>query len=315
MKPVFKIVYQGADITSEIDSISYSDGVGDQSDTAQLKIYGEKWLSSWHPGKGDKFTLDFGYTGRMVPAGTFFVDQFETSGPPDQHIIKGLAIPLNADLRTRKSKAYENISLATIAGEIAQRAGLVLSGITRPVIVERTTQNRQSDVSFLLRLARKYGYVFTIKGSQIVFTDVFTLEKEPPVLSVSKSELSAWSFTDQVSQVYWAAENKYFSNSKGEKIEASEQGDKESGADVLQIRERVENQALAGDVTKARLHEKNKNRVTVRFSLVGNPFLSAGIVIELAGFGVFSGNYFLENVTHAFEVGTGYKTDVEARKV
>jgi uncharacterized protein len=315
MKPQFKIIFEGTDISAEVDAVSYSDGVGDQSDTSQFKVFGERWVDNWQPKKGDKFTLEFGYLGQIAPAGTFFVDQFETSGPPDVHVIKGLAVPLNSDLRTKKSKAYEKVSLATIAQEIAGRAGLKLSGITRNVIVERTTQNRQSDLSFLLQVARKYGYVFTIKGNQLVFTDVFTLEKKTPVLELAKTNLSTWSFTDQVSQVYAGAENRYFPNTKGAEVTATQTGDQESGADVLQIRERTENEALAGDVVKARLHEKNKTRVTTRFSMVGNPFLAAGIVVKISGFGVFSGNYFLENVAHALEVGTGYKTDVEARKV
>ena len=37
--------------------------------------------------------------------------------------------------------------------------------------VERKTQEKQTDLAFLSRLAREYGIVFSVRGDQLVFMD------------------------------------------------------------------------------------------------------------------------------------------------
>ena len=46
---------------------------------------------------------------------------------------------------------------------------------------------------------------------------------------------------------------------------------------------------------------------------MGNPFLMAGIVIEITDYGQFNGFYYVEKTTHS--VTKGYRTHFEAHKV
>lgn len=71
--------------------------------------------------------------------------------------------------------------------------------------VERKTQEKQTDLAFLSRLAREYGIVFSVRGDQLVFMDTEELESQPVVMTIHKNELSRASFTDKTSQVFGGA--------------------------------------------------------------------------------------------------------------
>ena len=49
-------------------------------------------------------------------------------------------------------------------------------------------------------------------------------------------------------------------------------------------------------------------------SLVGEPWLCAGAVVTLQGFGSFDGNFFIEKATHTMSSG-GYVTNIDVRRV
>lgn len=111
-----------------------------------------------------------GYVGeKLLNCGIFEIDEIEFSTPPDVLIVKAIATGITKSLRQNNSVAYENKNLKQIANEIAKKHNLTLVGEIDDIRVERITQNKQRDLTFLKNLAEQYGYIFKITDNQLVF--------------------------------------------------------------------------------------------------------------------------------------------------
>ena len=168
-KPIFKLEYNQKDITTDVaeyvTNIEYTDYEHGQSDEISITFEDSKrlWQTTWLPSKGDKLTLSIGYEGeKLLNCGTFEIDEITFDTPPDTLTVKGLAASIKKTLRQNNSIAYENKSLKQIAQEIAKRHGYTLVGEIDEIKVERITQNKQRDLTFLKNLAEQYGYIFKI---------------------------------------------------------------------------------------------------------------------------------------------------------
>ncbi|MGN1152705.1 MAG: hypothetical protein ACI4S3_01625, partial [Candidatus Gastranaerophilaceae bacterium] len=67
-------------------------------------------------------------------------------------------------------------TLKQIAKEIADKHGYTLVGEISDIRVDRITQNKERDLSFLTKLAKQYGYIFKIAENNLVFYDVSKLK-------------------------------------------------------------------------------------------------------------------------------------------
>ncbi len=93
-----------------------------------------------------------------------------------------------------------------------------------------------------------------------------------------------------------------------------EDPDVDDSGQVYQIRKRCTSLKEAERIAKAKLRELNLRQLTGSISLVGEPWLCAGSVVTLRGFGSFDGNFFIEKATHSMS-SSGYVTNIEVRRV
>ena len=222
------------------------------------------------------------------------------------------------------SKAFEKQSLKQIAQYFATKHGLKLVGNVsdlQKIEVERKTQEKQTDLAFLSRLAREYGIVFSVRGDQLVFMDTEELESQPVVMTIHKNELSRASFTDKTSQVFGGAvvatRNMKTNSVRRWKIEPSDQegGKGTLSKDTWQGDVTVENETQAQAKAKGALKEKNKDKITGSITVAGNVKLVAGINIELTGIGKFSGKWHVVSSAHDLDNSSGYVTTATIRKI
>ena len=82
----------------------------------------------------------------------------------------------------------------------------------------------------------------------------------------------------------------------------------------LEIKAKVASVAEAKALAEKHLRLHNKYAHTASFSLPGNPQLAAGLCVQLAGFGGWSGKYIISQARHSLS-GSGYSTQIELRKV
>lgn len=88
---------------------------------------------------------------------------------------------------------------------VTRTLGLGLSKIK----VYRSTQNRETDLAYLSRLSSDYGLAFNIKPPQMVFYSLMHLESSPSVLTIKKTDITSFDFTDKTEGTYKDANVSY----------------------------------------------------------------------------------------------------------
>lgn len=325
--PTFVLTYNAKDITVDLTpfklSVSYTDNLdGDESDSIELSLEDTdgRWWDAWYPVMGDQINLQIGYEGQpLVSCGDFEIDEIEIEGPPSQVRIRALAASVMKDLRTHRGKAYEDTTLAGIAQAVAARHKLTVVGEIEPIPIKRVTQLHEEDLKFLKRVAREYGYAFNVRGDKLTFYRLDTLRAAASIQVIKVSDLSRFSIRDKVKGTPTKATVAYH-DPKTKAVVAYDVGSdgqviaKPSG-DSLKLNTRAESTEQAQAKARAAINHANDEATTGVLGLWGNPKLTAGMNIELEGFGKLSGRYQIARSRHDLSRGSGYTTEIEVRRV
>jgi phage protein D len=318
----YKIIYNGKDITRDISdhitSITYTDKVEGESDEIEIELEDRDgmWQNDWFPAKGDTIEVQLINNGLILSCGKFTLDEKKLSSGRsngDVFQMSGLAASITKKLRTKRSTPHENKTLRQIAQAVADRHGLKVQGTIPDIRFSRITQNRETDLSFLNRIAEEYGLLFSIRDSMLVFQDKVELENKKHILSLDKTEVSDYEFTDKTENTYKDAKVSYHNPEKNEYISYDDDGD--GGTDTLTVYTKVENQQHAERKAKAALHNKNTRTQTCSVSCPGNVLLLSGVNVELTGFGKFSCIGHVTESKHSISRSDGYTVSFEAKKV
>jgi phage protein D len=336
-EPKFKIKYAGKEITTDLSGylieVTYTDAEEGESDEITFTLADPEgiWRDAWYPKKGDAMELEIGYDAKLMPCGRFEIDELKLRGNAsgDTVEIRALAAGIKKSIRTKRSTAHEKQTLRQIAEKIASANGLSVQGDIPNVQIERVTQNQQTDLAFLRRVAGEYGCMFSIRDSKLIFTSIFEVEKSKEVLEIDRTELLEYDVTDKAVQTYKKAEVRY-ANSANKKVvkgDASSGGKADAGAaiggdkeqntsdDVLAIRTKAENEQQANLKAQAALHRANSHEQEARFSVIGEPRLVAGVNVTITGLGKLSGKYHVTKSTHRIGRTTGYITEIETYRL
>lgn len=326
-KPHFALIYQGVDISSELDpmtlSVTHTDKLHGEAAEIDVTVQDNdgRWKGSWKPEPGDTMTLTI-HDGRggVLPCGDFEMDEPEARGDRggDTMTIRGLAAPISKPLRTEKTRAFEKQSLRQIVGKVASENSLSVEGDIENLTFERITQRKERDLEFLTRLAEDTGHYFSVRGKRAIFTSFKSVDGRAAALTIRHAmvgtTLLSYSLKNQTAETYSSAKVTYLDERKKEMIEAEEQDGEVKTGDTLRVSgERVENAGQAQALAKSRLHYKNRKQTSGSISLVGDVRVVAGIVVEMADFGKYSGRMLVNSSTHSMSRG-GYTTGAELVK-
>lgn len=326
--------YNGYDLSIDIaDSLldfTYNDAAPGYLDDIQISLQDRdlNWQSpDWIPMQGDKVkaeirTINWMKDGEIkkIILGDFEVDTIEYSGPPDVVSIKAVSLPISSTGRQEKrTKAWEKVSLRTIAADVAKRSGLKLVYLApdNPTY-DRLEQTEKSDLQFLNDTAVQEGIALKVASKQLVLFDEFEFEKKSPVVTLSrgKDHIISYKFSWATAYAtYIACEISYTKPKQKKTLKAVYRPPKAPKlGPVLKVKEQVNSEAEALRKAKKMLREKNKEIGKASFSLMGDTRLAAGTTIRIEGFGWFDGKYLIEQATH--KIGSsGYTTDIEIRQV
>ncbi|WP_298438083.1 contractile injection system protein, VgrG/Pvc8 family [Geobacter sp.] len=318
-QPVWILEYETKDISVAIApyvlQVIYIDNLAGESDELEINIEDRdhRWKNTWAPAKGDRIRLTIGYRGEtMLPCGDFQVDEIEYNGPPDTVSIRCLAAGVTESLRTKNSQAFEGMTLRKIAERIAAGHGLTVSGTVPEIRVERVTQNRETDLAFLKRLALAYGYVFSVRGTQLVWHEQERLDQADAVAVVRRTGLAgSYTLRTKSSQVYRGCQVSYFDPKKKKLITHTFKAAGITTGDVLKLTERCESKAQAEIKAKAALRNANGRQVEGTLPLQGDQRLVAGLNVTLEGWGVLDDTFQVLKSRHVMERGGGYRTEIE----
>jgi phage protein D len=321
------------DVCEFVTRIEYTDYEHGQSDEIQITFEDSQklWQGAWIPVKGDRLRLYLGYETEklfsgncdnnheaqqqpygLLNCGIFEIDELEFETPPDTITLKALAVSIKKPLRQKNSKGYENRTLRQIAQEIADKHGYTLVGTVADVRVDRITQNSRRDLEFLRKLAEQYGYIFKISENNLVFYDVQDLHGAKPTQIFYRTDLTRINLREKTSQRYKSVQVTYFDPKTKKTMKASAKNENVVKGDTLKINARCANKKAAIAKAKAALGSPNTG-IEGSVDMPGNPFLVAGINIELKDLGHFSGKYHLDSVRHVLDRTTGYTTNAEVK--
>lgn len=337
-------------IAPDLLSLAYSDKETDESDELSLTLkdpYG-LWAGTWTPDGGEKieaYICDGDVTGAehsRLYCGKFFVDSLSASGSPRVLNMRAVSIPLNKPIRRKlKTRAWEKTSLRDIAGAIAREAGMeLLYDAQENPVYDRQDQKRESDLQFLSRLSREMGISLKVTDEKIAMFDQASYEKKTPVktLSLKLSPILSWSFESSQSEKYKSVtvayrdpKQKKKGTAAGYNMDLEKTGGKKSSNPAVMtctytdpdandewqeysLKRRAKSVSDAERLAKAKLRELNSRSVTGFISLVGDPALVAGVVVKVAGFGSFDGNFIVQEAVHNISSG-GYTTSLSLRRV
>ncbi len=318
-QPVWILEYEKKDISAAIApfvlQVIYTDNLAGESDELEVNIEDRdhRWKNAWAPAKGDRINVRIGYRGeQMLPCGEFQVDEIEYNGPPDTVTIRALAAGVKESLRTKNSKAFEGMTLKKIAEKIAASHGLTVTGSVPEIRVGRVTQNQEKDLAFLKRLAERYGYVFSVRGTQLVWHEQAALDQASAVAVIRRTGLvGTYTLRTKTSQVYRGCQVSYFDPKKKKLITHTFKAEGISTGDVLKLVERCESKAQAEVKAKAALRNTNGRQVEGNLPVEGDQRLVAGLNVTLEGWGVLDGAYQVLKSRHVMERGGGYRTEIE----
>lgn len=321
----YKVLYNNKDITSDISdhlvSLSYTDKVSGEADEFEMSIEdsNQLWQNDWYPEKNATLYVEIESGGAVLKCGSFQVDQPEFSFSKeggDVATIKAVSAYYSTALRTKKHSAHENKTLGEIARTIAAKHGLTVQGDIPAITIGRVTQHGKNDLAFLESLANTYGYIFSVKGKTMVFTDITNLEKTSSVFTLEKTDIVSGSITDKSADTFKNANVKYHNSSTKENVEYDTGNDANvTSEDSLAIRAKAENKQQAERIAKTNLYRKNSFQKEGSIATKGNVLLVSGVNFRLIGCGKLSALYHITGSTHSLVRTGSYITSMEIKQV
>jgi len=173
--PGFSIIIEGRDVTTVLDvrlmSLTLTDNRGFEADQLDLELDdsdGQIVL----PRRGAIIRFALGWKGQpLFPKGAFTVDEIEHSGAPDRLTIRARSADFRETLNTRREKSWHQTTVGEVVKEIAARHKLKIALgqdlMDKPV--DHLDQTNESDASFLMKLARQYGAIASVKDGNLLF--------------------------------------------------------------------------------------------------------------------------------------------------
>ena len=333
-----KLLYDSVNISKDIapylKALTFTDNF-EAADDLQITLADREglWKTDWFPSKGAtlRATLlvhDWNAEGDEAElyCGQFFIDEITVAGPESTVTIKARSTPVGTKkqaaggdaMRTKKTRAWEATTLKTIAAQIAAEANVKLYF------------QLSQDISYN-RLGWEDGGDFRVKltDKKLIIASQADLEKtasavtvKPPdgkgndggSVAAAPGRLSSWNLTTSANTQYRACKVSWYDARKKKTYSSTVQAETQETGQTLVINQRCESQADAQRIARARLRTANMNTVKGSLSMIGDVRMSAGLNIDLEGFGVFDGKYFIDTATHTVDGSGGYTTALSVHR-
>lgn len=317
------------DLSSYLESIRYTDKLEDQVDELEITLNNQTgiWSGAWLPTKGDQLKAAF-KTGDInsskkdfLLCGTFNIDTLEVSSPPSIFKIKALAVPFGSEMRrTKKNKAWEEVTLFDIAAAICTDGGVKLKFDTKKnPFYKRQDQKRESNTEFLQRLCKESSLAMKLTATELHIFSRDEKEQLPAIREIKITKYPAkatgavisYSLQTQLSDSAKSCKVSYYDPVSGEKNEATaEDKNADKKAQKIKLVKRATSKAEAKRLAEAELKKRNQKGKSGTLRLIGDVSLYAGQNIYLtSSFGGFAGKYTIEESSHQL-TNNGYTTQI-----
>lgn len=284
-----EVLYNGKDISNDtpINSIVIEDDCGAKLDS--LKIIFNDTQNMWvsYPPKQND-TLEVRRDGYST--GVMYVDNIN---PRDNTMILQ-ALPIKAEMKTKKSAVWENITLPILGYQKALANNLDFSAISiTPYVYQRVGQQGESDLGFLARLCSLEAALLKPHDNELVIYNEKDFEAKSAVKTISAMDMTNKSFKNSTLNCYSQYALSY-NNLSVTAIDISAEGYKGIARSDIPFYSIAEGERIANNL----LYGSNKGRISGSFATALDMSVAAGNVIAILDMGVFNGNYFISHITH-----------------
>lgn len=316
--PAFELLYNNKSATHDIAlhllDASYKDTLKGESDELDITLEDteRKWMDTWYPSEGATLNFKIGIDGDSVlDCGQFEIDEINITDSPNTVRIRALSAGINSPLRTVHYTAFDDVLLADVIGQVAAALGYTVEGKIYPLMIERVTQS-ETDLAFIYRLAKQYGYIVKVKGKRLIFSRLDQLKTNSSVITLHRHQIDrGWEFRDQIRTVKKEAVVAR-QNPKSKRLVKSQSKSKgKTSADKSVSRGQASTASVANARADANLTQDNDSKAIGRLSSAGNTLLVAGANFDLVGFARFDGKCLINTATHTISRRGGYSTGIE----
>lgn len=330
----FEILYDGVPLTwapGLLESVSYTDNASGKSDDITL-TFSEAATNFLRSENGFRFEkehdLDVTYylhnwkkqgDRLRYHCGNFTLDTVSFTGTPRQCVIKGVSIPAAESFTTEDvSKTWGSVTLRQIAWEMVKKYGMTdLFYWGEEPVIEKVTQDKKPDSTFLSEMCDKQGMFLKVYKKALVIFDKAVYEAKGISAFFTESDFDGnYQWVESLVGTYTGATISYTVPQKKKK--AKQQvisvtvGTPQR---LLNISQKVENEAEAQRVAKAKVNAANEKACTISFAAMEDPEVLASCNIEWKGMGIMNGKYFVEKVTHNISGSGGSKMKVSGYRI
>ena len=322
--PAFSISIEGRDITTVLDnrlmSLTLTDNRGFEADQLDLELDdadGKIVL----PRRGAVITLALGWKGQpLFPKGAFTVDEIEHTGAPDRLTIRARSADFRETLNTRRHK-------------LKMALGKDLSD--KPV--DHIDQTNESDGSFLMRLARQYGAIASVKNGNLLFIrqgqGKSATGKPLPVITITRKDgdshrftladrgaytgvIASWLHTREPAKKESTTVKRKRRTKKQKKEPEAKQGDYLVGTDenVLVLNRTYANRSNAERAAKMQWERLQRGVASFSLQLAeGRADLYTEMPVKVSGFKqpIDDAEWTITTLTHTVSPDNGFTTSLE----
>ena len=196
--PAFRIVIEGKDATQALDKrllgMTLTDNRGFEADQLDLELDDADGLVIM-PRRGAVISLALGWKDEpLYSKGKFTVDEIEHSGSPDRLTIRARSADFRETLNVRREKSWHKTTVGDVVKDIAARHSLkvAIGNDVAAMALDHLDQTNESDASFLMKLARQYGAIASVKDGNLLFIrqgQGKTASGKPlPVITITRKE-------------------------------------------------------------------------------------------------------------------------------
>lgn len=305
MKIGFRVLSNGSDVTAPIADrligITVTDASGETADTAEIEIDDRDYLVAL-PAVGAVLQIAMGLGNELVELGQFVVDEIGGTVGPDTMSIKAKSADMRAAIKSAKTRAWQDVTVADIVAKIAGEHGLAkqISDSLKSVHYTYLAQTSESDLNFLTRIARDLDATCKPAGGALVF--VKTGEGKAadgsalPVFTVHRSQMASasWQLTGRGKYGRVVAEWSKRGTGRVEKVTAGN----EKPEHIL--RTRYATQAEAQRAADAALAKSKRNSGTLSVELGGywGDLMAEGLIDVSDVKPELTGRWLVKTVTH-----------------
>lgn len=330
MHPEFLLTANGQSLPGaalgRVRSIVITDEAGYQSDTVEITLADTDPLNPIEiPPTGAEIQVSLGYreTG-LQPMGLFIADEVELSGWPGEMVIRGRAAPYDkskggkTDLQTQKTRSWsKGLKLGDMVAKIAKEHSMEaqVAASLKSITLPHFDQTEESDISFLVRVTRKYDAVVKPGGGKLAVAkrgeSKSASGEEMPTIILVPQDCTRWSLSITTRDSDGTVVAYYHDRGAAKRQEVSVG----SGDPVRRLRHNFPDKASAEKAAQAELDKRGRRKNKLSVTMPGDPTLAAEAKLALSGFR--SGvplEWLVTRVAHRFDVGTGYSCEVEAEK-